>query len=284
MATASQRKAYARRLAVITRNLGTLERNTLQQSIRLLRTVRNELAGQLINTDFSRFRIAEQQGAIDDILAGYENKVRALGNGAVRQSFVLGERSVIEPLQELGLEGVFFRPSTEQIEILAQFSADMIGDLSKDALRKINRSIRINALGGSSSIDAMRDITNILFKTSRPPSPFTAQPTKGVAYEAERILRTEVNRTYNMAAHAQQLELAKDVPDLRKQWIATMDGRTRASHASIHGEVRLTKRQFSNGLMIPGDPSGPAEETINCRCRSVAIIPEVAAEVEKEAA
>jgi hypothetical protein len=92
----------------------------------------------------------------------------------------------------------------------------MIQGVGQDALRKINRSVRINALAGNSQIDAMKEITNILFGTSRPPSPRTRQPVKGVAYEAERILRTETNRAYNLAAFSQQEQLAADVPELQK--------------------------------------------------------------------
>lgn len=51
-----------------------------------------------------------------------------------------------------------------------------------------------------------------------------------------------------------------------KRWVAVMDERTRVSHASINGEVRPVGEPFSNGLMYPGDPSGPPEEVYNCRC------------------
>jgi HK97 family phage portal protein len=51
-----------------------------------------------------------------------------------------------------------------------------------------------------------------------------------------------------------------------KIWVAVLDGDTRDSHASIDGEEKPIDMAFSNGLMFAGDPNGPAEEVINCRC------------------
>ena len=51
-----------------------------------------------------------------------------------------------------------------------------------------------------------------------------------------------------------------------KQWDATLDKRTRDSHAQVDGEIRELDEKFSNGLMYPGDPNGRPEEVINCRC------------------
>ncbi len=278
MATASERKAYAAKLRQIARSFDRLERATVQQSIRLLTDVRNSLAGQLIDTEFSQFRIAEQQRALDDIIANYEDKARALSNGAVRQSFAMGEQSVIEPLQAANVGAAFFRPSEAQVNVLAQFSADLISGL-KDGMRgKINRVINMTALGGGSQLDAMREITQLLFKTSRPPSPRTRQPTKGVAYEAERILRTETNRAYSLAAFGQQEKLAQDVPGLEKKWNATGDKRTRDTHLRAHGQIVPVGKPFVVGgakLMYPQDPAGPPQETILCRCRSTTVIPEI---------
>ncbi len=278
MATPAQRRAYAAKLRQIARSFDRLERATVQQSIRLLRDVRNNLAGQLIDTEFSQFRIAEQQRALDDIMANYEDKARALSNGAVRQSFALGEQSVIEPLQAANVGAAFFRPSEAQVNVLAQFSADLISGVSSTMRGKINRVINMTALGGGSQLDAMREITQLLFKTSRPPSPRTRQPTKGVAYEAERILRTETNRAYNIASFGQQEKLAQDIPDLEKKWNATGDNRTRHSHLMAHGQIVPVGKPFIVGgakLMYPLDPAGPPQETINCRCRPTTIIPEI---------
>lgn len=51
-----------------------------------------------------------------------------------------------------------------------------------------------------------------------------------------------------------------------KIWVATPDGNTRDSHAAIDGEEKGLHQPFSNGLQFPGDPTGQAEEVINCRC------------------
>lgn len=51
-----------------------------------------------------------------------------------------------------------------------------------------------------------------------------------------------------------------------KIWVAVLDDVTRESHADIDGEEQLLGDNFSNGLAFPGDPSGPADEVINCRC------------------
>lgn len=53
---------------------------------------------------------------------------------------------------------------------------------------------------------------------------------------------------------------------LKKEWIATLDDRTRASHAALHGERVATDEKFSNDLEYPGDPSGDDAEVWNCRC------------------
>lgn len=49
-----------------------------------------------------------------------------------------------------------------------------------------------------------------------------------------------------------------------KTWVATLDSRTRDSHARLHGEERPMDEEFSNGLMYPGDENGEPEEVYNC--------------------
>lgn len=92
---------------------------------------------------------------------------------------------------------------------------------------------------------------------------------------AKLIVRTETVRAANYG-----ILLGADTYDYEteKEWLAVHDNRTRrrprdaADHVVLDGQKRSNNERFSNGLLFPGDPTGPARETINCRCR-VVIVP-----------
>ena len=52
----------------------------------------------------------------------------------------------------------------------------------------------------------------------------------------------------------------------KKCWLATLDSRTRDSHQQMDEKTADIDEKFPNGLMYPGDPSGPPAEVWNCRC------------------
>ena len=62
---------------------------------------------------------------------------------------------------------------------------------------------------------------------------------------------------------------------LKKEWLATLDGRTRHSHAALDGEKVGTDEKFANGCRFPGDPQGRPGEVYNCRCTMVAALDDV---------
>lgn len=87
-------------------------------------------------------------------------------------------------------------------------------------------------------------------------------------YEARRIAQTEINTTRNYVQYAQ---LQADNMEY-KIWHAAHDSRTRKSHLKVDEEIVPIDQPFSNGLMYPGDKSGPIEEWVNCRCSHAAYI------------
>lgn len=85
---------------------------------------------------------------------------------------------------------------------------------------------------------------------------------------ARTIARTEVISASNAGALAQMRSLGDEGP-AAKTWLATMDARTRPTHkAADDQEVPLGDKFVVGGSMLdfPGDPTGPADEVINCRC------------------
>lgn len=63
--------------------------------------------------------------------------------------------------------------------------------------------------------------------------------------------------------------------ELKQEWLATLDMRTRTSHRKLDGEKVEVGKKFSNQCRFPGDPQGPAHEVWNCRCTLVADVDDV---------
>lgn len=84
-----------------------------------------------------------------------------------------------------------------------------------------------------------------------------------------RYARTAMTSAQN-AGRQEMLERAQGMGiKVKKVWMATLDGRTRDTHAALDGQAVGVDEKFSNGLMFPGDPSGPPGEVYNCRCTMV---------------
>lgn len=95
-----------------------------------------------------------------------------------------------------------------------------------------------------------------------------------IVYRAKTIARTQSLMIANTARHealTQAADQANFDPDnIVRVWNATMDDRTRDSHAGLDGySVQGMDEPFpadGGDLLYPGDPDGPPEEIINCRC------------------
>lgn len=95
---------------------------------------------------------------------------------------------------------------------------------------------------------------------------------------ARVIARTESHGARN-AVNAQttrRVDAAFGVSGaIRRRWQAANDERTRESHRDADGQEVALNEPFRVGrasLDFPGDPSGPPDEVINCRCTSITVI------------
>lgn len=89
---------------------------------------------------------------------------------------------------------------------------------------------------------------------------------------ADTIARTETHGAANYGSDQAARELG--LP-LRREWLASHDERTRDTHAAADAQVVGMEQPFIVGnaaLMFPGDPAGPPEEVVNCRCTTRYIV------------
>ena len=89
---------------------------------------------------------------------------------------------------------------------------------------------------------------------------------------AIRTARTAVTGAQNAGRMDSYVAAEKMGIKVRKEWLATLDGRTRHSHAMLDGKVVDKDKKFENGCMFPGDPNGPPWEVYNCRCTLIAAV------------
>lgn len=93
------------------------------------------------------------------------------------------------------------------------------------------------------------------------------------AFNAFRILRTEAQTAMNAGQDAAYKKAVEKGVEGQYIWDATLDGRTRPTHAAIDGQPRDEKTgKFTLGQpeqfpRYPGDEVLTADERINCRCR-----------------
>lgn len=289
MTIPNPKQAYVKQLNEIAKRYGALEDATIRRSLAMLHDLRTQLAGQLTAaTGWDAYRLRQLQANIERLVGEYEARLAAEVRASFQQAYQDGAASVVEPLRQLGIQGVFFQPSPAQLNVLLDFSAELVRGIGNELRAKINSQIRRASLGNVAPFDAMKAITQELGIEAQAGHWAKRQPVvRGVAARSETIVRTELQRVFNLANHSQQLATARQMPGLLKTWIATADMRTRASHLRAHVEYRtapipveqpfvLVDAKLGRAeLMYPGDPAAPPGYTVNCRCRMATIHPQI---------
>lgn len=121
--------------------------------------------------------------------------------------------------------------------------------------RKINNALIQGILQGESIPDIAKRMTTIVGMEKNC---------------AIRNARTAMTGAQNAGRFDSYKDVAKMGIKLKKQWMATLDERTRTSHQELDGETVDIDKEFSNKLKFPGDPQGAPAEVYNCRCTMVA--------------
>lgn len=90
---------------------------------------------------------------------------------------------------------------------------------------------------------------------------------------ATRAARTAVTAAQNGGRQDTYEAAQKMGIELKKEWVATLDNRTRHAHAMADGQVVAVDKPFKldgYDLMFPGDKRAPGYLVYNCRCTTIA--------------
>lgn len=148
-------------------------------------------------------------------------------------------------------------------DMVMGYSADLIrlrtGGLASDVLGRINREIRLAALGGTTPEKAIIGVSRALELGGK------------WSYQAERIYRTETLRLHSMTTETGIAQLnARRPTGKRWRWSHI----ERVEHAAANGQLADAHGFFR--IQVPGkgyvrmryprDHSAPASATVNCGC------------------
>lgn len=133
------------------------------------------------------------------------------------------------------------------------------GKILKYSRRKVNTAITQGVLQGESIDDVAKRLTKVVGMEER---------------YALTNARTAMTGAQNAGRLDSYIAMKRMGIKLRKQWMATLDERTRTSHQEMDGEIVDIEDKFSNELEYPGDPEGDPREVYNCRCTMIADLPD----------
>lgn len=145
--------------------------------------------------------------------------------------------------------------------LLPQWKIDQSKDYRWNK-QKFNSAITQGILQGESIDEISKRISSVLGMNQR---------------NARMNARTAMTAAQNAGRMESLLRMRESGIDVRKEWVSTLDHRTRDSHRAEDKGVQELEDRFPNtGLMFPGDMStNDPGEVYNCRCTLIASFDEV---------
>lgn len=153
------------------------------------------------------------------------------------------------------------------VERYGLVKASEINQTSKKKLLKALREILAESIADGDGLEVMKSKLQ--------------EGAKSVYYELSdvrsyMIARTETGSSVNMG----QLATYQATGIEKKEWLATLDNRTRESHIMMNGQIADINATFEvendlggvDNMLYPLDPTGSAGNVVNCRCTCAPVV------------
>lgn len=196
------------------------------------------------------------------LIREFTNKQRQ----ATRQALAAGVEQGLNPREQARL----FRDSIGLTAYQEQIVRNYRRDLEDGSANALSRELRDRRFDGA----ARRAVDGQKLPKGQIDKMVERYRQRMISQRAETIARTESLRAVHegaLATYKQAVEEGVVEEDqLKRVWNSASDSRVRHSHRTMDGQQRALDEPFVSGngakLMYPTDPSGPADDTINCRC------------------
>lgn len=268
------------------------DRATLTTLLKHFQTLKRSLTARLVTgaTDFRRFSLQSLLADTDRLIAEAEAAIQKLAADELAHAEARGQAATDEPLKSVGMIVTPSLPGLDSDLVAAAFgnTADLLSLPMKQFGADVKAGLRRVALAGDNKFEELQRLRDKI----------EGAGLDNAQFRAERILRTEIGRTFNAAQFARLQDMAARWPFLRKGWRSTKDSRTRAGHVEagatyVRGagikigdkfSVRVYDERPGKGnkligtarLLYPLDPNTEpsgrvsAGATIMCRCNGFA--------------
>ena len=237
-------------------------------AVREEKKLRQLQEGKITEADFKKWKegqvfIGKRWSDMADELAQdltkVDKKALSMTNGFLPDAYALNHNyATYEVEKRFGINSSYTLYSRETVERLLRDDPNLLPkrkvDVPKDKRwnkQHINSAITQGVLQG----DDLRSISKRLLSVT--------DMDKTAAIRNARTMMTGAQNSGRIDAMKRMKGIGVNV---KKEWIATLDHHTRASHGRLDGEIVDIDKKFSNGLMYPGDPNGLPAEVYNCRC------------------
>lgn len=242
-------------------------------------------------TSLNRKReLSIQNALIDRLSAGFQRSLARQLNATM----IRAVRKYVDDGSDLNINSIVMRDLNKLEKLFAdQYKVVMIEfgsrilsglksnlptnrkDVNDAFMTRVNDFIRVYALDRATSISGTTiDQLRSIIQAGTIEGLGVREIAKGITeriptisnYRSNTIARTE---THTASGYASEMAATETGLNLKKEWVAFIDGRERETHAEANGQVVNRDEDFTVGgeqLAYAGDPSGSAENIINCRC------------------
>lgn len=239
MPPANPSKRAASASAEVMRDRLAHEREIARRILRGLQATRDALSRRMLSaTAKERINIRALEAEVDRLIAEGYARLRGVSESAIEGAADLGRLYAEQPIiaaalpvraPVIGLDAALVRATLDN-------TLSLLTEPMQEYARQIKVSLRRVALAGDGKFGEIQRLERII----------EVDGFNSAQYRAERIIRTELGRTFNSASNDRLVQIANDFPLglVRKCWRATNDNRTRLGH-------REASRTYSRGNGIP---------------------------------